>query len=93
MSTLNARSAWGSLANATGPNVLFGDHSPPLQFRYSTANFRTPVMTTGGYELETGTSPDTYMKESRSDPEFGIHVSKVTNTVLDPPAKTYHSTQ
>ncbi|KAG6915779.1 hypothetical protein DXG01_009861 [Tephrocybe rancida] len=40
MSTLNARTAWGKIANGTGHNLLFGDDSP------------VPQITSGSYEVD-----------------------------------------
>ncbi|KAF5383048.1 hypothetical protein D9615_004798 [Tricholomella constricta] len=93
LSTLNARSGWGTIANTTGGNnVLFGHNSPAPQLQtYSTANFRAPqIMSTGAYELE-ATSASVY--KGRHDVEFGVSVRKEVNTVIDPPAEAYSSTQ
>ncbi|KAG6819013.1 hypothetical protein H0H93_016376 [Arthromyces matolae] len=52
LSTLNARSAWGKLAEGTQPNVLYGDNSEVPRFStYTTANFRAEIMT-GTIELD-----------------------------------------
>jgi len=105
LSTLNARSSWGTLSGAGGAaghhNVLFGSSNAPQSAQtYSATNFRgtRQIMTaatgtgTGTYELDSAYKsrlPD------RDDPEFGVGISvtKEVDTVVDPAplAGGYHS--
>jgi len=86
LSTLNARSGWGTLANSMGGhNVLFGHISPVPQLEqyseYSVARFRAPpTMSSATYELE----PSSY--KSSQGPEFGVALTKETNTITEPPS-------
>ncbi|GLB38894.1 hypothetical protein LshimejAT787_0600560 [Lyophyllum shimeji] len=89
LSTLNARAGWNNLANGTRHNVLFGDGSHQT---YTTASFRIApaTMATATYELETAL-PRTH--KGQHNPEYGVAVTKEVDTVVDPPADSYRSTQ